>query len=77
MFRFKGRGENPKPWTNPRNSQTYIPGQLYPVAYWGFDSWFDDVKEAIGINDLNIHDLRRTAASRIIREQATLQRPAT
>jgi integrase len=72
MFRFKGRGENPKPWTNPRNGKTYVPGELYPVTYWGFDSWFDDVKDATGIADLNIHDLRRTAASRIIRETGNL-----
>jgi integrase len=72
MFRFKGRGRSPKPWTNPRNGQTYIPGQLYPVTYWGFDSWYDDVKETTGIADLNIHDLRRTAASRIIRETGNL-----
>jgi integrase len=72
MFRFKGRGESPKPWINPRNGQTYIPGQLYPVTYWGFDSWYDDVKDATGIADLNIHDLRRTAASRIVRETGNL-----
>jgi integrase len=67
MFRFKGRGSNPKPWKNPRNGKVYIPGHLYPVTYWGFDAWFDDVKAATGITDLCIHDLRRTAASRVIR----------
>jgi hypothetical protein len=51
MFRFKGRGADPKPWVNPRNRKTYVPGELYPVTYWGFDSWFDDVKKAT--NDLH------------------------
>jgi integrase len=67
MFRFKGRGSNPKLWKNPRNGRVYLPGHPYPVTYWGFDSWFDDVKDATGITDLCIHDLRRTAASRVIR----------
>jgi integrase len=68
MFRYEGRGRNPKPWVNPRNGRTYFPGELYPVTYWGFDSWFDDVREATGLHDLTIHDLRRTAASRVVRE---------
>ncbi|MBF9234627.1 tyrosine-type recombinase/integrase [Microvirga alba] len=67
MFRFKGRGSNPRPWRNPTNGEIYVPGKLYPVSYWGFDSWFDDVKEATGIVGLRNHDLRRTAASRVVR----------
>jgi integrase len=73
MFRFKGRGANPKPWVNPRNGKTYVPGELYPVTYWGFDSWFDDVKKATGLHDLTIHDLRRTAASRVMRASGNLE----
>jgi integrase len=73
VFRFKGvlRGRNGDqvraPWKNPRNGQTYIPGALYPVTYWGFDSWFDQIKKETGLSDVRNHDLRRTAASRVIR----------
>jgi integrase len=73
MFHFKGRGADPKPWVNPRNGKRYVPGELYPVTYWGFDSWFDDIKKATGLDDVTIHDLRRTAASRVMRATGNLE----
>ena len=27
-------------WTNPKTGQRFIKGQLYPVTYYGFTTWF-------------------------------------
>lgn len=56
----------PTPWKNPRNGQVYEPGKVYPVTYWGFSSWWKRVREAANIPDVTIHDLRRTAVTRVI-----------
>jgi integrase len=60
-------------WTNPKTGKVYEPDRLYPVTYWGFDTWFDRVKEVSEIEGLTIHDLRRTAGSRLLRDTGNMK----
>ncbi len=43
------------------------PGTLYPVTYGGFSSAFRWISEKAGENNCRIHDLRKTAGSRLYR----------
>jgi|GEM_PF-4935128 integrase len=60
-------------WTNPKNGKVYVRGGTYPVTYWGFRSWFTRYMAAKEMPHLTVHDLRRTAGSRILTESGNLQ----
>ncbi len=60
-------------FTNPRNGSRYVAGQRYPMTYAGFSAWFRRLRWRVGIPDLRPHDLRRTAACRLLRNTGNLK----
>lgn len=78
-FRFRGarRGRGATPtasaWTNSKTGVRYEAGAWYPLTTSGFRSWFVDLTKAAGIEGLRIHDLRRTAGSRLLTNTGNLK----
>lgn len=58
---------------NPHTRQKYVKGQLYPITYRGLQTTFKRHREQAGISDFRFHDLRHTAASRILRGSKNLK----
>ncbi|MCJ2105535.1 site-specific integrase [Methylobacterium sp. E-041] len=50
-----------------RTDRTMVKGQRYPLTFEGFSSSWEDLCWRQNIDDLHIHDLRRTAATRMLR----------
>jgi integrase len=84
MFRFRGarRGRGTRAttigWTNSKSGRRYEAGAWYPITRAGLRSWWVDVTKAAGIEDVSLHDLRRTAGSRLLLDTGNVklvQRP--
>ncbi len=58
---------------NPRNGQKYVKGQRYPLNYQTFATMWSRFRLEAGVEDLRIHDLRHTYASRLLREVKDLR----
>ncbi|WP_201834927.1 tyrosine-type recombinase/integrase [Microvirga zambiensis] len=56
-----------KTWTEPRRGHRYMRGQRYPVTPNGFASSWRALCRAAGVDDLHIHDLRKTFGARMTR----------
>jgi integrase len=50
-----------------RTDRTMVKGERYPLTIEGFSSSWEDICCRQNIDDLRIHDLRRTAATRMLR----------
>jgi integrase len=67
-----------KTWTNPKNGKDYESGVRYPVTYYGWKSWFQDVVKRARLADGSIltntrpHDLRKTCGSDILNETGNI-----
>ncbi len=55
-------------YTNPTNGQPYVKGHRYPITYSGYGTFFIRLREKAGVQDLTIHDLRKTLGSRVTRK---------
>ncbi|MDF2621444.1 MAG: integrase family protein [Xanthobacteraceae bacterium] len=56
-----------------KTGKRYVRGTRYPVTYWGWGTRFARDKEKAGIEDLKIHDLRHTSATRTLRASKNLR----
>lgn len=58
---------------NPTTKERLVKGQRYPITYEGLKTAFRRNKAAVKILDFRFHDLRHTAASRILRQSRNLK----
>jgi integrase len=58
---------------NPKNGQAYRKGERYALNYQTFGTVWRRTCEKAGIENLHIHDLRHTYASRLLRETKDLR----
>jgi integrase len=61
-----------KTWTNPRNKLRYVKGHRYPITYEGYQSAWRVLRKKAAVEDLTLHDLRKTTGSRIVRATGNL-----
>jgi integrase len=54
--------------TEPRSGRMIEKGKNYPISYEGLKSWFVRRMTEAGIKDVCLHDLRRTAGSKLLFE---------
>ncbi|MGQ3673118.1 tyrosine-type recombinase/integrase [Xanthobacter sp. TB0136] len=56
-----------------RSGRDFVRGQRYPITYAGFGTRFSRTVAKAGLNDLRIHDLRHTGATRTLRASKNLK----
>lgn len=60
--------------TNPKSGKTITAGKRYPITYEGLKStWRRYGAPAAGVEDFRFHDMRHTAATRLLRETGNLR----
>jgi len=59
--------------SNAKAGKEYVSGQRYPITYSGLSSRFRRAFAKAGVGDFRWHDLRHTAATRIMRETGNLK----
>lgn len=69
VFTFVAEKNN----SNPKTGAVYEKGKRYPITYAGLSTAFKRDRTAAGIVDFRFHDLRHTAASRILRKSKNLK----
>ncbi|GEO16559.1 tyrosine-type recombinase/integrase [Microvirga aerophila] len=57
---------------NKRAERMIIHGQRYPMTVAGFTSWYKRIGKKLDL-DIRVHDLRRTGATRMLRETGNLK----
>jgi integrase len=56
-----------KTWVEPRGNRSFVRGERYPITLSGFSSFWRSVCKKAKVDDLNIHDLRKTFGARMTR----------
>lgn len=59
--------------TCAKSGRQYVRGQRYPITYWGMTSRRKRDFEEAGITNFKFHDLRHTAATRVLRKTGNLK----
>lgn len=57
----------------PRTDREYVRGKRYPITYHGWGTTFGRIVKKAKVDDLHIHDLRHTGATRTLRASKNLK----
>jgi integrase len=68
VWTFVAKGRGGKGGTGRAGeANEFVAGQRYPITYWNLQTRWRRARAKAGLPDLRFHDLRHTAASRILR----------